>query len=106
MLRIETVNGQRIKVYDNGGKTIDRYTVVYLDEPEELWNGSEYFVPAKPRTFACTGMNGAPYWPQGFCQHGYAMVGAHLGHRILFASLPEDCQKVVEQDTRPAEETR
>ena len=76
-----------IKCYDNGGKTCDRYTVVYLDCPEN-----------KPRTYQCVGMSASPFHPQGFGQHSIAMLGRHLGKRIKFEDLPEDCQKLVKQD--------
>lgn len=76
-----------IRIYDNGGKTIDRYTVVFMDEPEH-----------QPDTFACLAMNERPFHPQGFGQHSTAMPGRHLGKRIAFEQLPEDCQKLVRRD--------
>lgn len=76
-------------VYDNGGKTIDRYTVYY----------SRSFWPAPgPLLYACVGMNGKPFHPQGFWQHGEGMIGRHNGRRIAFGQLPADCQKLVRQD--------
>lgn len=88
--KIETIHGQRIKCYDNGGATVDRYTVVFLDQPE----------PAKGH-FACLGMNREPFHPQGFGQHSAAMDGSHLGKPVALADLPEDCQKLVLQDLKP-----
>lgn len=79
-----------IRCYDNGGKTIDRYTVVYMDEPER-----------QPGTFAAVAMNSEPFHPQGFGQHTTAMPGKHLGRRIAFESLPADCQQLVRQDLDP-----
>lgn len=76
----------RIRCYDNGGKTLDRYTVVYLDQPEG--NGM----------FACVGMSEDPFHPQGIGQHSSAMIGRHLGERIAFCKLPEKCQRLVNQD--------
>lgn len=29
----ELIEGHSIKVYDDGGRTIDRYTVVFMDQP-------------------------------------------------------------------------
>jgi hypothetical protein len=79
----------KIKVYDNGGKTWDRFTVVYLDCPEN-----------SPNTFAAVAMNERPFHPQGFGQHCSAMPGRHLGKRIRFEDLPEDCQKLVLRDLK------
>lgn len=90
-MKTEIINGQRIACYDNGGKTVDRFTVVYLDQPERSL-----------KTFAAVGMNSAPFHPQGFGQHCTAMPGRHLGKRIPFASLPADCQKLVNRDLEPA----
>jgi hypothetical protein len=76
-----------IRIYDNGGKTIDRYTVVYMDEPEH-----------KPNTFNARGMSEHPFHPQGFGCSCTAMPGRHLGKRIKFEQLPTDCQKLIKQD--------
>ena len=77
----------RVVCYDDGGKSADRYTVVYLDAPER-----------QPRTYLCLGMNHEPFHPQGIGMHSSAMPGRHLGRRIPFATLPEDCRKAVLQD--------
>jgi hypothetical protein len=84
--RLNKIKSQ-VEVYDNGGETLDRYTVVYLNEPE-----------AKPETFAARGMCSQPFHPQGFGQMVTAMRGDHLGRRIRFEQLPKDCQKLVLQD--------
>jgi hypothetical protein len=89
-MKTEKVNNSRIRCYDNGGETCDRYTVVYIDEPER-----------QQGTFAAVGMNAEPFHPQGFGQHCSAMLGRHLGKRIPFTSLPADCQQLVKQDTQP-----
>jgi hypothetical protein len=88
--RHEKVNGQPIICYDNGGRSADRYTVVYLDSPER-----------RPNTYGCLGMNHEPFHPQGIGMHSTAMVGRHLGKRIPFSTLPPDCQKAVLQDLKP-----
>jgi len=82
----ELLGNDNIRCYDNDGSTCDRYTVVYMDQPEQN------------NTFAAVGMNSEPFHPQGFGQHCNAMVGKHLGKRIPFKTLPEDCQKLVMQD--------
>ena len=77
----------KVRIYDNGGETLDRYTAVYLDEPEY-----------QPGTFASRGMSEQPFHPQGFGQCCIAMPGKHLGKRIKFEQLPKDCQKLILQD--------
>ena len=81
------VKGQPIRVYDNGGKTCDRYTVVYMAEREHSAN-----------TFSAVGMSETPFHPQGFGQHCTAMPGKHLGKRIMFSSLPDACQRLVNRN--------
>ena len=77
-----------IRCYDDGGKSVDRYTVVYMDWPEN-----------KPgRFYSCVGMSDAPFHPQGVGQHSIATVGRHLGKRIQFEDLPEDCRELVRRD--------
>lgn len=76
-----------IRCYDNGGKSADRYTVVYMDEPERT-----------PNLYAARGMNAEPFHPQGIGMCCTAMPGRHLGRRIAFEELPADCQKLVRQD--------
>ena len=77
----------KLAIYDNGGETVDRYTVVYLDIPER-----------NSRLFPCVGMSENPFHPQGIGQHSTAMPGNHLGKKITWKDLPQDCQKVVLQD--------
>ena len=74
---------QTVRIYDNGGKTLDRYTVVYMDLPEN-------------RLFMALSMSEHPFQEIG--QHTQAMPGRHLGKRIQFWQLPKDCQKLVKQD--------
>lgn len=85
-MKTEKINGRRFRAYDNGGKTCDRFTVVYMDEKER--DGS----------LSCVGMSPNPFHPQGFGQHSSAIPGRHLGKRIPFASLPEPCQRLVRRD--------
>jgi hypothetical protein len=87
------VNGKRktCRIYDDGGKTADRYTVVY--RVVRLSDGTRYY--------PYTGMGCTPFAPTGICQHGEARTpidrpsGKHLGKRIAFESLNEDCQRVI-----------
>jgi hypothetical protein len=88
-MKTEIVNEKRIKCYDNCGKTIDRYTVVYLDEIECDFK----------KLYSARGMSSSPFHPQGFGCFTSAQLGNHLGKRVLFSNLPIDCQKLVIQDT-------
>ena len=85
-MKADTVRGKKVKCYDNGGKTADRYTVVYL----ELVSGLRYY--------NAVGMSCAPFHPQGVGQHCTAQLGRHLGKRIAFDDLPDDCKILVEND--------
>jgi len=87
-----------VRIYDNGGETADRYTVVFSGR-----------YPKTGREFVYLGMSGAPYHPQGVCLHGFSKFQAvdvdkhgfapalgrkcHLGRRIDWTELPEDCRK-------------
>ena len=79
---------RKVKIYDNGGKTIDRYTLI---TPE-----GDVF-----------GFNENPYHPQGFCQYAGDFGNTlssyrHLGKPIKLEDLPEQAQDYV---TEMAEES-
>ena len=76
-----------VRIYDNDGKTMDRFTAVFLND-------------YNPRNglYACLGMSERPFHPQGFGQHGECQDGLHLGHKIAFEELPLDCQDAVNQE--------
>ena len=80
--------GSRIRIYDNGGKTIDRYTLVVpsVNEPGKL---------------DMYGFNDAPYHPQGFGQYAgsYDKMKSysHLGKLISYNNLPEQAKKYVKE---------
>jgi hypothetical protein len=78
-----------LRIHDNGGRTIDRYTVVYDELVTTIPDETMY---------SGLGMSENPFHPQGFCQHGEVHPDADLGRQILFAELPADCQKAVEMD--------
>lgn len=87
-----------LRIYDNGGKSADRYTAVFAK------SGKGQYV----------GFNSTPFHPSfGIYQHGeYGQwVGgefypdfvdrpsyAHLGKKIKFTDLNEDCQRAVLSD--------
>lgn len=74
-----------VRIYDDP-RTIDRFTVVYLDHPE------------RAGLFAARAMSDHPFHPLGFCQCTQAKPGRHLGRRIAFDDLPADCQRVIISD--------
>jgi hypothetical protein len=92
-----------VRCYDNGGRTFDRYTVLYVGKiPGNLPGWTQY-----------VGMSAGPFYPQGFGQHGEIQgprpdapkgwppaIGrkCHLGTRIEFADLPPDCRNLVIAD--------
>lgn len=73
----------RIRCYDNGGVSADRYTVIFIDEQ------------LSPNLYVCVGMSANPFHPQGFAQHSVAQPGSVLGQRVSLAALPADCRLVV-----------
>lgn len=77
----------RIRCYDNGGQTVDRYTILYQyigDEPvlNPVW---ALAVGATPRHFY---------------QHTDAVEGDHLGNPIAFDDLPESVRRAALKDTK------
>ncbi len=71
-----------LRVYDNGGETMDRYTVLRLDWP--------YNDDPNDKIVQCLGMGTDP---RGYCNHGGAMDGDHLGQLIEWNSLPKPCKE-------------
>lgn len=75
----QIVKHAKIIVYDNNGKTFDRYTIFI---------GNAVF-----------GMSLNPFSPQGFSQYdgerSQIKEGKHLGKRVSFASLSNEVQKAI-----------
>jgi len=69
-----------MKIYDNGGKTIDRYTVILED-----WHFG--------KSCQALGLSSNPDSPQGFSQFSDVYQGNHLGKEIGFLDLPENVQE-------------
>ncbi len=65
-----------LRVYDNGGKTIDRYTVVGVDGERDNDNMKS--------------MLGVSEGGRAFSQFCWGHEGRHLGKRVPFASLDSD----------------
>ena len=91
-------DGTNVRVYDDGGKTTDRYTVV-LDSPD--WDTS-----VNKGEKAMIGLSGDPESPQGFSQFTSGQEGKHLGKLIEYDSLPEHLRKHIENriESKPVEE--
>jgi hypothetical protein len=89
-MKTEIISSHPIRCYDNGGTTPDRFTALYMDQPDGSADG-------KP-CFMSVGMSAEPFHPQGVGQHGAALPGRHLGKRIPFATMPEPCRRLILQD--------
>ncbi len=85
-----------VRCYDNGGESFDRYTVVFTGRYRRKTGGAFWYV----------GMSSHPFHPQGFGQHGESdrqidqPAYSHLGKRIPFATLPDDCRTLVTRTYR------
>lgn len=74
-----------IRVYDNGGETLDRYTVVFTNKRV---NGR----------FMYLGMSDNPYSPNGAGFRGECespRMGANVGREVSFQDLPASCKRLV-----------
>ena len=70
----------QIKIYDNGGRTLDRYTVVY---PDGYWRF----------------MSANPLHPQGVCMWAEPLPGAKPdGRRVLPDQVPEAVLEAILMD--------
>lgn len=78
----------KVRIYDDGGKTIDRYTLIVPSANE----------PGKMDMY---GFNADPYHPQGFGQFGGSVwpMGSysHLGKLVTIDELPEQAQRYVRE---------
>jgi len=73
---------QIYKSFDNGGKTLDRYTIL-----TEAWHFG--------KSCDCLGVSDDCDSPQGFSQWGDCVEGEHLGREIAFDELPQNVQNHV-----------
>lgn len=79
--------GTELRIFDNGGKTFDRYTIMpprYATEYRE----------AAPHTFEAIGASTKPFAPGGCGMYVSAVAGSHLGKRIHWDDLPLDVQRL------------
>lgn len=75
-------DGPQIRVYDNGGKTLDRYTVVI--------DGEDWDADASPGMKSMLGLNNGG---RGFSQFTEGQEGRHLGAGIAFQRLDAETQQ-------------
>ena len=78
----------KVTIYDDDGRTFDRYTVICKD-------GSVY------------GMSHDPFYPQGFCQYcgdlkNFKHGLTHTGKLVKFTDLPKDVKLAIRQRQNPA----
>lgn len=73
-------------VYDNGGETHDRYSVIHSSDMKNKDRSGNVDM---------LGMSSDPTHPHGFSQFTSGVVGKHLGKKIKFDSLPERLQRHV-----------
>ena len=66
---------ENISIYDNGGKTFDRITVIFDKEKRQTKDGVLYECISSSETGS------------GFFLHSEAMKGKHLGKKIDFNKL-------------------
>ena len=72
---------KNLAIYDNGGETFDRITIVFLNEKRKDRDGNYlYNAIASSQTGS------------GFFQHTEAMRGKHLGKKITFDKLTPELQ--------------
>ena len=82
-----------VRCYDNGGETVDRYTVVFTGRYKQNTGGEFWYV----------GMSGNPFHPLGIGTHGSSRTQIdypsyrHLGKKVKFDDLTENCKLCVLQ---------
>jgi hypothetical protein len=95
----------RYAIYDDGGKSIDRYTLRILTTPKEFTTDSEttkYLLRKYGKYFnEMFGFNANPFHPQGFGQYcgeyKTSRSYKHLGKLITIDQLPDQARKYVNQ---------
>ena len=85
---IEKRYGTTLRIYDNGCKTCDRYTII----PPRWANQYREKVG-----FSAISSSERPFHPQGFPPFVSAQPGPHLGKRIRLDALPLDVQRFARQ---------
>lgn len=88
----DTIGDYDFKVYDNGGQTIDQYTMVIL--------GEDFVTDAHKGYQWALHMSGNPLSAQGVCMHSevYYEDDSHLGEQVSYADLPEQVQEAIQRE--------
>lgn len=96
--KVIMVLGFPVKIYDNGGKTFDRYTAVYC---HSFTRTPSTRVTGAFDGYDYRGMSDDPFHPQGYGLYGEGITpGLHLGKRINFKDLPVRCRECVKDDVK------
>jgi len=76
---------ENVRLYDVGRTDcIDRYTAVFMHK-----------VDFKTKKFTCLCMSAHPYANDGVIVSTQGHPGRHLGKRISYGDLPQDCQRLL-----------
>lgn len=81
--------GCLLRVYDNGGRTCDRFTII---PPRSALQYRD-----SPGNWQAIGASENPFSPQGFGMHVNARPGLHLGKRVHWKTLPTQVQKFAQR---------
>ncbi len=84
---------QYVRVYDNGGKTDDRYTVVYTGN----YKGRNGRCDVRSMSIDYMKPNGVNIF-DSYREIIDRPKSDHLGHRITFEELPRPCKEMVIAD--------
>lgn len=80
----------RIKaIYDNGGETLDRYTVVFNSSRID-YRHKEYTL-----VYDCLCLSDNPEHPTGVSMWCECNIGKHLGNKVTLKSLPKHIQEYI-----------
>lgn len=87
-----------MRIYDNGGKTWDRYTVI--PDPHKLHD--VYMSGGVHKMTECLGLSDNCDQPTGFSQWSECQPGTHLGKLVRNLEwLPENVQKHIKERLSP-----
>jgi len=82
--------------YDNNGKSIDRYTVLFGGN---FWSPKmardNWLLGVDPRVMQCLSMSESPAAQQGISRWGQCLPNAYLGRKIVWYDLPKSVREYV-----------